>query len=343
MSFLFGGGSKQTSQTQILCKKMDIVTSEHVEEIQWDIIMDITDALNNDTNRAKRVLAHLKRILEKAISISANNQSLKNCLIVIDSLTRNGNDNILSVVHSTYLSVLSKFALSQDSDSQKLKSLLQSSENIKTCRDRVLELILDWQSNDNMNNGGNGYNIDQFKYPNFHKTFVELKQNGAPFNKIIVERERLQKQKEIDERNRKFKEMNLKKEEIKENEAIQFEDEPKENNPWSKKNIQFGRWYKSKLKADLSKLIDMMVMTQDIIAMKNANDAQLMCMELREANKRLVTIMLRTYDPPAIDCLLNLVVINSSLLDCYKKLVNGQKFVIPGITRQFLHMILKPL
>ena len=68
MSFLFGGGSKQTSQTQILCKKMDIVTSEHVEEIQWDIIMDITDALNNDTNRAKRVLAHLKRILEKAIS-----------------------------------------------------------------------------------------------------------------------------------------------------------------------------------------------------------------------------------------------------------------------------------
>ena len=342
MSFLFGGGTKQTSQTQILCKKIDIVTSEHSVDVQWDIIMDITDALNGDTGRAKRVLAHLKRILEKAISISANNQSLKNCLIVIDSLTRNGNDNILSVVHSTYLSVLSKFAISQDSDSQKLKSLLQSSENIKTCRERVLELILDWQSQDNNNNGG--YNIDQMKYPNFHRTFVELKQNGAPFNKIIVERERLQKQKEIDERNRKFKEMHAKnnKEEIKED-NIKYEDEPKENNPWSKKNVQFGRWYKSKLKADLSKLIDMMVMTQDIIAMKNVNDAQLMCMELREANKRLVTIMLRTYDPPAIDCLLNLVVINSSLLDCYKKLVNGQKFVIPGITRQFLHILLKPL
>lgn len=339
----FGGGGGKTSQTEILCKKIDIVTDGNMEEIQWDIIMDITDGLNGDTNRAKRVLGHLKRILEKSISISSDNQSLKNCLIVIDSLSRNGNDNILSVIHSSYLNTLSKLAISVDTDSAKLKSLLQSSENNKTCRDMVLELILDWQLNDNSNGS---YNIDQNKYPNFHKIFVELKQNGAPFNKIIVERERLKKQKEIDERNRKFKEEHVNEdnqEEDNNNNNIVYEDEEKENNPWSDKNMHFGRWYKSKLKADLSKLIDMICMTQDIISMKNVNDAQLMCMELREANKRLQTIMLRTDDPPAIDSLLQLITINSALLDCYKKLINNQKFVMPGVTRQHLSMLIKPL
>mmetsp|Transcript_61040 Transcript_61040/g.97078 ORF Transcript_61040/g.97078 Transcript_61040/m.97078 type:complete len:350 (+) Transcript_61040:23-1072(+) len=336
ISSLFG--SNKQSQTQILCKKIEIVTSPHIAEPQWDIIMDICDALNADAGRARRVLAHLKRVLEKAMSISSDNLQLKNCLLVIDSLTRNGNDNVLSVVHSSFLSVLSKFALSEDNESTKLKSLLQSSENTKTCRDRVLELLLDWQSNES--------NIDQLKYPQFRGVFLELKQNGAPFDKIITERERIRKQQEIEAKNRRIQqeqEQQQGAEEKREDNDVQFEDVVKFDNPWSNKNMQFGRWYKSKLKADLNKLIDLICMTQDILAMKNVNDAQLMCIELREANKRLITIMLRTEDPPAIDCLLQLVTINSSLLDCYKKLVNGHKFVIPGVSRQFLHLITKCL
>ena len=72
VSSLFG--SRKQSQTQILCKKIDIVTSPHIEEPQWDIIMDITDELNNDSGRAKRVLLHLKRILENEFQICPNNQ-----------------------------------------------------------------------------------------------------------------------------------------------------------------------------------------------------------------------------------------------------------------------------
>merc|ERR1712173_204227 len=53
---------------------------------------------------------------------------------------------------------------SSDRANVKLKSLLQSSENKKNCKDRVLELILDWQED-----------LDQAQYPNFRATFVELK------------------------------------------------------------------------------------------------------------------------------------------------------------------------
>eukprot|EP01084_Bolivina_argentea_P065831 120011_1 len=324
-------GSGKQSQTQILCKKIDIVTSPHIEEPQWDIVMDITDALNNDSGRAQRVLAHLKRILEKSISISSDNQQLKNCLNVIDSLTRNGNDNIISIIHSTFLLPLSKFVLSTDKNSAKLKSLLANNENNKDGRDRVLELILDWQSKDNNNN------IDQLKYPNFRNTFTQLQQNGAAFDKIISERERI-KNDLLKEKENKLHKPNVKEEKIDE-----YNDVEKYDNPWQNKNMPFGRWYKSKLKADLSKLIDMICMTQSIIAMKNVNDAMLMCMELREANKRLLSIMLRTKDPPAIDNLLQLVTINASLFNCYKKLKNGQKFILPGVSRQFLDILIKPL
>merc|ERR1719411_117447 len=122
ISSLFGSGKKQ-SQTQVLCKKIDIVTSPHIEEPQWDIVMDITDALNADSGRAKRVLAHLKRVLERGIATSSDNQQLKNCLNVIDSLTRNGGPNIVSVIHSSFLQPLGKFAVSSDRDNVKLKSL----------------------------------------------------------------------------------------------------------------------------------------------------------------------------------------------------------------------------
>eukprot|EP01084_Bolivina_argentea_P065832 120012_1 len=320
-------GSGKQSQTQILCKKIDIVTSPHIEEPQWDIVMDVTDALNSDGARAKRVLAHLRRVLERSIAQSTDNQQLKNCLDVIDSLTRNGNDNIISVIHSSFLLPLSKLALSQDTNSAKLKSLLQSSENKKNCRDRVLELILDWQELSD---------IDQTKYPEFRATFIDLKLSGAPFNKIITERERIS---ELN-RQQRIQDKEKGKGDAKE-EKQDYEDEPKYDNPWSNRNMDFGRWYKSKLKADISKLIDMMVMTQDIIAMKNVTDAELMTSELREANKRLISIMLRTADPPAVDCLLQLVTINSSLFDCYKKLKNGQKFIVPGVSRQFLHILIK--
>eukprot|EP01083_Nonionella_stella_P196823 723967_1 len=289
--------------------KIDICCSPHIEEPQWDIVMDVTDALNSDGARAKRVLAHLRRVLERSIAQSTDNQQLKNCLDVIDSLTRNGNDNIISVIHSSFLLPLSKLALSQDTNSAKLKSLLQSSENKKNCRDRVLELILDWQELSD---------IDQTKYPEFRATFIDLKLSGAPFNKIITERER------ISELNRQQRIKEKGKGDAKE-EKQDYEDEPKYDNPWSNRNMDFGRWYKSKLKADISKLIDMMVMTQDIIAMKNVTDAELMTSELREANKRLISIMLRTADPPAVDCLLQLVTINSSLFDCYKKIEKWAK------------------
>merc|ERR1712154_390342 len=145
--------------------------------------------------------------------------------------------------------------------------------------------------------------------------------NGAPFDKIIYERERSKKLQQLEA-------LNNQRGECKEVEVApkqEFEDCEKHNNPWSNSNVVFGRWYKSKLKADLSKLIDLMCMFQDVIAMKNINDAAVMCMELREANKRLLTITLRAEDPPAIDCLMQLVTINSALLDCYQKLKNGKK------------------
>lgn len=332
ISSLFGSGKQ--SQTQVLCKKIDIVTSPHIEEPQWDIVMDITDALNSDSGRAKRVLAHLKRVLERAISVSSDNQQLKNCLNVIDSLTRNGNNNIVSVIHSSFLLPLSKFALAADTDSAKLKSLLQSSQNKKNCRDLVLEYILDWQSDDAQNS-----NIDPYKYPHFRTTFVTLKQNGAPFDKIISQRERIKKQQQMDAMQQQRNNNN----ECKEEQHNEYEDCVKHNNPWSNSNVQFGRWYKSKLKADLSKLIDLICMFQDVIAMRNINDATVMCMELREANKRLLSITLRAEDPPAIDCLMQLVTINSALLDCFNKLKNGKKFIIPGVSRQFLHLSIKCL
>ena len=329
-------GSRKQSQTQILCKKIDIVTSPHIEEPQWDIVMDITDALNNDSGRAKRVLSHLKRILEKSFISSLDNQQLSNCLVVIDSFTRNGNDNILSVIHSTFLSTLSKLAKKAEEDTKKV-SLIQSKKN---CRDHVLELILDWQQD-----------IDSNKYPNFRTIYIELKQDGLPFDKIITERERIKKQKKIDEINRKLQiEQNKKineekKEDINNNNDndTSSDDEDKYNNPWSNRNIPFGKWYKSKLINDLNQLIDMICMAQDIISMKNINDSLLICMELRESNKRLISIMLRTKDPAACDCFMQLIIIISSLLDCCKKLKNGQKFIIPGVSRQFLHLIIKCL
>mmetsp|Transcript_22395 Transcript_22395/g.35931 ORF Transcript_22395/g.35931 Transcript_22395/m.35931 type:complete len:336 (+) Transcript_22395:42-1049(+) len=335
MDFLFGSAKSTTSQTQILCKKIDIVTSPHSAEQQWDLIMQIVDGLNADSNRAKRVLAHLKRILEKAIATSSDNQQLQNCILVIDALSRNGNDNVLSVIHTHFLPVLSKFIISAESASTKFQSLLIGAEDSKTCKDRVLELMLDWQSADECN-------IDQNKYPNFRATFVHLKQNGAAFHKIIAERERLRKQQEAEEKNRRLQQQ-PEQQESEVAEQKQFNDAPTYDNPWSNKNMAFGRWYKAKLKADLSKLIDLICMTQDIISMKNTVDGQVMCMELREANKRLITIMLRTHDAAAMDCLLQLVTINSSLLDCYKKLTTGQKFVVPGVSRQFLHIITKSL
>jgi len=324
MAFLFGGPKKQ-SQTQILCKKIDIVTSEHVDEPQWDIVMDITDALNADSGRAKRVLAHLKRVLERGIATSSDNQQLQNCLNVIDSLTRNGGSNIVSVIHSSFLQPLGKLAVSSDRDNVKLKSLLQSSENKKNCKDRVLELILDWQEV-----------LDQAQYPNFRATFVELKRNGAAFDKIIAERERIRKQQEFEAKNRCFSAEQKQ-------DAVEYHDEPTLDNPWSKKHLPFGRWYKAKLKADISKLIDMICMAQDIMAMGNAQDAMLCCMELREAHKRLLCIVLRTDDPPAIDCFLQLVTIISNILDCYKALSNGKKYCLPGVSRQFLHMLIRIL
>eukprot|EP01084_Bolivina_argentea_P039694 73348_1 len=68
------------------------------------------------------------------------------------------------------------------------------------------------------------------------------------------------------------------------------EEENEYNNPWNKRSIPFGKWYKSKLKNDLNHLIDLICMAQDVISMKNINDALLMCMELREGNKRLIAI-----------------------------------------------------
>merc|ERR1719411_294774 len=213
ISSLFGSGKKQ-SQTQVLCKKIDIVTSPHIEEPQWDIVMDITDALNADSGRARRVLAHLKWVLERGIAISSDNQQLKNCLNVIDSLTRNGGVNIVSVIHSSFLQPLGKLALSSDRANVKLKSLLQSSENTKNCKDRVLELMLDWQ-----------HHLDEAKYPNFRATFVELKRSGAAFDKIIAERERIRKQQEFEAKNRRFSK------EQKQDE-VEYRDEPQFDNPW---------------------------------------------------------------------------------------------------------------
>lgn len=322
-------GSSKQSQTQILCKKMDIVTSQHIEEPQWDIVMDITDAMNSDGGRAKRVLAHLKRILERAMAASWDSQQLSNCLDVIDSFVRNGNDHIVSVIHSTFLSALSRLALSEDRDSTQLKSLLQSSESARCCRDRALELFLDWQESD----GGAG--LDQAKYPHFRAVFVQLKRSGAAFDKIVAERERKLKQ--------QLRESGRERKREQKDAQIEFRDEAQMDNPWSAKNMAFGRWYKARLKEDLRRLVDMICMAQDVIAMKNADDANTLCMELREANRRLLTITLRTADPPAIDCLLQLVCVISALLDCHKKLLNGHKFIVPGVSRQFLHVLTKML
>jgi len=330
ISNIFGSGKQ--SQTQILCKKMDIVTSQHICEPQWDIVMDITDALNADGGRAKRVLAHLKRILERAMATSWDNQQLSNCLDVIDSLVRNGNDHIVSVIHSTFLSALSRLALSEDRDSAQLKSLLQSAESARCCRDRALELFLDWQG---------GLDIDAAKYPQFRAVFVQLKRSGAAFDKIVAERERKRRQQQ---RAHEVQIQSERKEAAHaQAAAVEFRDEAQMDNPWSAKNMAFGRWYKARLKSDLARLIDMICMAQDVIAMKNADDANTLCMELREANKRLLTITLRTEDPPAIDCLLQLVCVISALLDCHKKLLRGHKFVVPGVSRQFLHVLTKML
>lgn len=44
--------------------------------------------------------------------------------------------------------------------------------------------------------------------------------------------------------------------------------DPKYLSPWERKHMDFGRWYKKKLKHDLKQLADMCCMVQDIIAIK---------------------------------------------------------------------------
>lgn len=116
---------------------------------------------NRDGKLARQVLKHLLFLLQESIEISLDNQQLYNCLTVIDSLARNGNKNVLSVIHQTYLQTLEKLANMAETK-EKQKSLLQSDK--KTCRIRVLELIYAW-----------GKDFDQGKYPNFYKTYTKLK------------------------------------------------------------------------------------------------------------------------------------------------------------------------
>jgi len=231
---------------------------------------------------------------------------------------------MVSVIHSSFLGVLGRFALSADRDNVKMKSLLQSAECSKNCRDRTLELLLDWQQD-----------LDEAKYPNFRATFVELKRSGAAFDKIIAERERIRKQQEFEAKNRRFSEDHKREE-------VEYRDEPKFDNPWSRKHLPFGRWYKSKLKADISKLLEMVIFAQTECAVGAVSP--LSAMELREAHKRLLCLTLRTEDPAAIDVFFHLLTVMGNILDCHKALSLGRKpHRLPGVTLQSLQMIVRAL
>lgn len=66
-------------------------------------------------------------------------------------------------------------------------------------------------------------------------------------------------------------------------------------------------------------------------------------MELREANRRLVGLMLRTDDPEACNVMLQWVTMIAGLLQCVKKLQSGQRVQVPGITKESLQMLIDSL
>lgn len=315
LSNLFG--SRSNSQTGILCKKIDIVTSPHLEEPEWDIVMSITDALNNDSGRAKRVLAHLKKIFERSFAISLDNQQLFNCLTVIDSFFRNGNKNIISVLHSQFLTVLAKLAKKADTD-EKQRSLLQS--NKKTCRDRVLSIIKQWADDER---------ISQSKYPQFRSLFIKLKFEGLPFDQISDNKQSTKAAKtEI-----------VEEKEMKNN----CSNNNDHNSPWLTRHLSFAKWYKKKLKTDLFQIIEQLILFQDLLSMGNTVELQFLCLELRETHHRLISLMLRCPNPGSCDSIMQLVIIISSLLGCAKDLSQGKRCQIPGISKTGLTSIISSL
>ncbi len=59
---------KRVSKNSMLLKKMEIVTSPHMPEPSWGIVVQLTDAMD-DPKVAKLLLSHCAKILQKSINI----------------------------------------------------------------------------------------------------------------------------------------------------------------------------------------------------------------------------------------------------------------------------------
>ncbi|ETO21261.1 hypothetical protein RFI_15943 [Reticulomyxa filosa] len=373
------------SPTDIHLKKEDN------EEPPWDTIVELTDLCNNDLNLSKKIISYLRKITQRSIEKSLDNPCLKNCLIVIDSLVRNGNDNLISCVHQQYLRVLYKYllltkeALVDDKD----KSLLWAGKR-KTCQDIALELILLW-----------AFGMDQIKYPQFKQIYFKLsvqceyhkwgyplfsKKKTTFFFCVYVDKSQLvpigeshgisiykNKDKQNNTDNTSTTTTNKPPEPQKQEE----EKERDNSSPWTARGLQFGVWYKKKLKEDLKVLADMICMAQDVIAMqvcvfyvipkkkledfflkkkflppplfpalskkkkkRNVEDIEQIHAELRETLNRIVCIALRAENPGACQTLMQWIVIISGLIDCCNKLKKGERVTVPGVTRHHLQILI---
>ena len=72
-------------------------------------------------------------------------------------------------------------------------------------------------------------------------------------------------------------------------------------------------------------------------------DVDAMYVELQESLKRVVTLMLRSFEFEMSDALMQWCIILSNLMKCCRNIKQGIRTQIPGVTRQHLQILIDAL